>query len=226
MRNLYLILLMLSGAILTQAQTTEVSNKRHILPKGAWGVEVGLNATSALLLAVKKDPDSSNLNPYLLQLRLSKGKWGVHAGGGGKHNHSFNSVAGFADSQTKDTDELQFRVGPDYRADLGKRFMAHVGLDYVLHYFKNKTVTDSGYDVIEAINQQSLHGVGCTAGVSYQITPRLALMTEANFQWLTGYRDSARKFKNFPELNDNLNNEKISTVRKSVLGGIFLMWRF
>ena len=198
----------------------------HWYPQGKWGFEAGLNTAPALRALTRKTPDSSNINPYAISLRLVKGRWGVHAAAGGKHDYSYNSVAGFADSKKITSNEVSFRTGLDYSTKLGRRFTAHVGADYVLDYFKNQDLTDSGFDVVEVIQQQSLHGAGLTTGISYWLTPRLAIMTEANFQWLTGYRDTARRFKNFPELNDNLSSAQVSTLRKSVLSGVFVVYHF
>jgi hypothetical protein len=239
MKN-YLTILLVLGT-LTAVQAQESPNKprrwhrrdahKEMPEKGGlrtepWGFEVGVNATPVLRQLTRKAADSANLNPYLLSLRVAKGHWGIHAAAGGNRNHTLNRIEGFADNREIRSDELQLRTGLDYRSRLNKYFTVQVGADYVLHYANNTDINDSGYDVVEQIEQLNLTGAGLNLGLTYWATRRLGISTEANFQWLTGYRDSARKFKNFPELNDNLTYSRIDTVRKSVLGGVFVMYRF
>lgn len=210
---------------LRHGDSKELPHKAGLLT-GPWSFEVGLNATPALRQLTRKAADSTNLNPYLLSMRIAKGNWGVHAAAGGNRSHTMDRIEGFADSREINKDELQLRTGLDYRNRLNKHFTVQIGADYVLHYTNDTDINDSGYDVVEQINQLNLTGAGLHLGLTYWATRRLGISTEANFQWLTGYRDSARKFKNFPELNDNLTYSRIDTVRKSVLGGVFVVYRF
>ncbi len=197
----------------------------HGVLGGPWRVEAGLNATNILAKVVRKSLDSANLNPYLLQFRVSKGQVGIHAAIGGAYDDRFDALEGFADSKTNIQKELQLRAGPDFRTTLGRHFTATLGADYVIDYHLLQQITDSGYDVLDVIDQQSLHGAGLSLGLTYWPTRRIGITTEANLQWLTGYRDQGRRFRNFPELDDQLSYQKIGTLRKSVLGGVFLVYR-
>jgi hypothetical protein len=188
-----------------------------------WAFEAGVNTTPMLYKVLKKSPDSSNANPYLFWLRYSRGPWGVHTSFNGEYDYAYNNIEGFADSKTQRKQALYLRTGIDYRLRLGKPLTAQVGLDYVRQYRYNTTITDSGFDVIQEIDQYSLNGVGATAGLTYWVTKRIGLMTEMNVQWLVGYKDTARRFKNFPELDDRLESAQVNTVQKSVLGGLFLV---
>jgi hypothetical protein len=225
MRHLILLTLLLACASVC-AQTEDAPPTNRQLLKGEWHIDPGVNITNLLLRVTRNRPDSGNLNPYLLSLRVSKGAWGLRASVGGTHRRSLNSVAGYADSEEINSEGIELKTGIDYHHKLSKRFEANYGADYVLSWQNIRQITDSGYDVVDRWDQTTLHGFGISSGLTYWITPRVGLMTEVNFQMVSGYRDRARKFKNFPELDDQLLTEQISVVRKSILGGLFLMYRF
>jgi hypothetical protein len=193
---------------------------------GEWGVETSLNATTIVKKLIRKSLDSVNLNPYLVHMRVSKGPIGLHVALGGDYDDRFDAVEGFADSKTTLLKALQLRAGPDYRVRLGGGLKATLGLDYVIDYRLMQQITDSGYDVVDQVDQTSLDGFGLNIGLSYWFSSRIGVMTETNFQLLSGYRDTGRRFKNFPELDDQLSYQDITTLRKSVLGGVFVVYRF
>jgi hypothetical protein len=54
----------------------------------------------------------------------------------------------------------------------------------------------------------------------------VGLLTEANFYYLSGSTDSARRFKNFPELNDQLITTEVRELRTLLPSSIFLVLKF
>jgi hypothetical protein len=189
--------------------------------------ELGVNFTNILNKIIKVNRDSSNENPYLLTYRLGLGhKWGVRLGAGGSNRYTEMREEGFADSETKRVTAADARVGFDYRLFLGRRFEGSFGLDAVGKWRKNKQVVDSGFDVIERVEQSEGYGGGPFVGLHFWITPNLGLYTEASFYMIYGKRDSARIFHNFPELNDQIFRETTEDLVTILPSSIFLIYRF
>ena len=189
--------------------------------------ELGVNFTNILNKIIKVNRDSANENPYLLTYRLGLGrKWGVRLGAGGSNRYTEMREEGFADSETRRVTAADARVGFDYRLILGRRFEGSFGLDAVGKWRKNKQVVDSGFDVIERVEQSEGYGGGPFVGLHFWITPNLGLYTEASFYMIYGKRDSARIFHNFPELNDQIFRETTEDLVTILPSSIFLIYRF
>jgi hypothetical protein len=188
--------------------------------------ELGLNATSLLNKVFRASPDSANNNPYLLTYRLSKRQFGIRVGAGGDYRVTTRRETGFQDSDTRTVRNWDARFGLDYRARLGRRWTATLALDAVGSYRLDKEVNDSGFDVIERVQQFSAWGGGPSIGLAFWFTPRLGIFTEANFYFLSGKNESARRFKNFPELDDQLNTQDIKELRKTMPSSVFLVYKF
>jgi hypothetical protein len=220
-----------------QAQDTEPSGRRqrhHDRPENreehhrklAFRHEVGINATSLLDKVFRATPDSANANPFLLTYRLGYKKWGLRAGAGGTYRQTNNVQEGFRDSDIKTTQAWNTRLGVDYRFKFGRRFSGGLGLDGVMLFSQTEQITDSGFDVIERIQQSQLWGGGPSFNLAFWITPKVGLLTEANFYYLSGSTDSARRFKNFPELNDQLITTEVRELRTLLPSSIFLVLKF
>lgn len=188
--------------------------------------EVGLNATTLVNKVFRAATDSANLNPYLLTYRVSGQKFGIHVGLGGDYRVTTRREAGFQDSDIRTIRNWDARLGLDYRARLSRRWTATFALDAIGSYRLDKEVNDSGFDVIERVQQFSGWGGGPSIGLAFWITPRLGLLTEANFYFVSGSNESARRFKNFPELDDQLKTEEVTELRKMLPSSVFLVYRF
>ncbi|MBK8426009.1 MAG: hypothetical protein IPL27_08590 [Lewinellaceae bacterium] len=189
--------------------------------------ELGVNFTNILNKIIKVNRDSANENPYLLIYRVGLGrKWGIRLGAGGSNKYVETKEEGFADSETNRNTALDTRVGFDYRMPLGRRFEGSFGLDAVGKWRKDKQVIDSGFDIIERVEQFQGFGGGPFVGLHFWINPNLAIYTEASFYMIFGERDSARIFRNFPELNDQIFREKTEDLVTILPSSIFLIYRF
>jgi hypothetical protein len=209
------------GAVAAQEEP-----ERPARPRPAISHELGVNFTNILNKIVKITPDSANENPYLLTYRLGYGRFGLRLGAGGRNRFTEQREEGFADSESNRNSAFDARVGLDYRLELGRRFSGSFGLDAVGKWRKQKNVVDSGFDVIERVDQFQGLGGGPFVGLHFWVNPRLGFYTEATFYMLYGKRDTARIFRNFPELNDQIfreTNEELITILPS---SIFLIYRF
>lgn len=223
MRFLFLALGLLAFSGGLCAQEAEMPEKRRILLSS----ELGVNFTNILNKIVKINRDSVNENPYLLTYRLGLGsKWGVRLAAGGSNKFVEKREEGFADSETNRQTAFDARIGFDYRLRMGRRFEGSFGLDGVGKWRKKKDVIDSGFDVIERVDQSEGFGGGPFVGLHFWINPNLGIYTEASFYMMYGTRDSARIFKNFPELNDQIFREKTEDLVTILPSSIFLVYRF
>ena len=218
--SLALVCMLYAGSVFGQ---DEMPEKKRLQISN----ELGVNFTNILNKIIKVNRDSANENPYLLTYRLGLGrKWGVRLGAGGSNRYTEMREEGFADSETNRVTALDTRIGFDYRLFLGRRFEGSFGLDAVGKWRKNKKVSDSGFDVIERVEQSEGYGGGPFVGLHFWITPNLGLYTEASFYMLYSKRDSARIFKNFPELNDQIFRENTEDLVTTLPSSIFLIYRF
>lgn len=216
-----LLLLGIAGSLFGQEEIPEV--KKHL----TYSSELGVNFTNILNKFVKINRDSANENPYLLTYRLGIGnKWGVRLAAGGSNKFVEKREEGFADSESNRKTNLDARVGFDYRLHLGRRFEGSFGADAVGKWRKDKQVIDSGFDKIEKVEQFEGYGGGPFIGLHFWITPNLGIYTEATFYMIYGKRDSARIFKNFPELNDQIFRETTEDLVTILPSSIFLIYRF
>ncbi len=189
--------------------------------------ELGVNFTNILNKIIKVNRDSANENPYLLTYRLGLNrKLGVRLGAGGSNKYTEMREEGFADSEKNRKTALDARVGFDYRMPLGRRCEGSFGLDAVGKWRKDKQVIDSGFDVIEKVEQFEGFGGGPFVGLHFWINPNLGIYTEASFYMIYGKRDSARIFRNFPELNDQIFRETTEDLVTILPSSIFLIYRF
>lgn len=221
-RPLFFLLALLVSAGRLYGQEEEPVKKRIEISN-----ELGVNFTHILDRIVRINQDSANLNPYLLTYRLGLGrKWGVRLGAGGRNKFTEVREEGFADSESNRITALDVRLGFDYRLQLGRRFEGSFGLDGVAKWSKDKEVIDSGFDVIERVQQFEGFGGGPFVGLHFWITPNLGIYTEATFYLIYGKRDSARIFHNFPELNDQIFRETTEDLVTILPSSIFLIYRF
>ncbi|MBL7782641.1 MAG: hypothetical protein JNM22_15545 [Saprospiraceae bacterium] len=221
-RILLLMLVALTCAGTLKAQDEMPEKKRLMISN-----ELGVNFTNILNKIIKINRDSANENPYLLTYRLGLNrKWGIRTGVGGSNRYIETREEGFADSETERTTALDARLGFDYRIELGRRFEGSFGLDAVGKWRNHKQVSDSGFDVIQRIEQSEGYGGGPFVGLHFWITPNLALYTEASFYMLYSKRDTARIFKNFPELNDQIFRETNEDLVTTLPSSIFVIYRF
>jgi hypothetical protein len=188
--------------------------------------QIGINSSPLINKLIKSLEDSTYTNPYLLTYRFGVGKYGLRLGFGGKSKYSLTSEEGFADSKLLTKKSLDLRVGLDYEKNLGKRFKANFALDFLTKRSVQKEVIDSGFDMIEKVNQKVAYGGGPSFGVSYWFTDKIGLYTEASFYMLYGNTDNGRIFRNFPELNDQLFHEKTEDLVTILPASIFIVFKF
>ncbi len=188
--------------------------------------ELGINATALLDKVFRFGLDSAVTNPYLLSYRLSAGHFGIRAGAGGTHRYQRSTQEGFRDSDTERQTSFDLRLGLDYRVGLGRRFSGNFGLDGVGKWRNFKKETDSGFDVVSRVDQFSGWGGGPSIGLTFWITKRLGLSTEAAYYLLFGKNERARNFKNFPELDDQIFIDETEDFITILPANLFLIYHF
>jgi hypothetical protein len=198
--------------------------------KWPFHAELGVNASGLVRLALSPSfadsATSALVNPYMLNARVAFGNVGLHAAAGGKYKQTLDAIEGFRDTKTETNQQLDWRAGLDYRVALSSRFSATFGADYAYSYRLSEVINDSGFDVIERVKQTTLQGGGLTVNLAYWFSPRFGLMTESNFFWMTGTVDNARRFKNFPELDDTLVEQDFTELRTLLPASLFVVFKF
>lgn len=197
--------------------------KHQRLRKLPFHAEAGINLLQMARVVKNTTTDSSGLNPWLIDGRIGFRKWGIRGSAGGSYRHSQNYLEGFRDSETLNQYALNWRAGLSYRSKFGNRFYGDFSIDWVSNFVSDRQITDSGFDKIDRINQSSLTGGGMSCAAGYSFTKRLSVKFELSFYYMTGERETARKFINFPELNDQLSTIEISELRTPA--AIFLTFK-
>jgi hypothetical protein len=234
MRHIFKTTILAALSILCWLNVSAQEESIEPAPKKNWKwpfhAEFGLNASGLVQLALSPGfADSANValvNPYMLNARFSMGDVGIHGAIGGRYRQSVDAIEGFRDSETRTNQQIEWRAGIDYRAKIGTRFAATFGADYARSYRLSEVINDSGFDVIERIQQTALNGAGISLNLSYWITPRFGIMTESNYFWMIGTVDNARRFKNFPELDDSLVQQEFTELRTMLPANLFLVFKF
>ena len=131
-------------------------------------------------------------NPYLLVFSANSVKtgWGLNAGLGYNYNN-ISDVNTPAD-HVSTINELFFRAGPGRKVAFGKRFLAGYGFDLLVDYLQNKTTTVTVNDLIsqvdstvsESNNKTVSFGGGFQGTLSYQVTSKVLIGTEATYYFL------------------------------------------
>lgn len=187
-------------------------------------VEIALNTIPVLKAIANKGQDSLGLSPYLLNTRFSWKNIGIRGSVGGSYKKEDTFIEGFKDSDVTTKSSISYRVGIDYRTRWSSKFSGSIGLDWVAQVSNNNRVLDSGFDVIERINQSNASGGGLTTAIQWWLHKNVAFGIETSFYYLVGEQSIGRKFVNFPELNDDLRTAQTTEVQFPV--ALNFHWRF
>jgi hypothetical protein len=225
MKLLHFYFIFLSFFVVGKIFAQEESEKRQ-RPMPPITHQIGLNSSFLVNKVFKSLDDSLNANPYMLTYRFGLGHYGLRMGAGAASKYSLVQEDGYADSKLFTKKSLDLRVGFDYDKSLGKRFRANFALDFLTKRSVQKEVIDSGFDVIEKVNQKVAFGAGPSIGLSYWFSDKIGIYTEASFYMLYGNTDNGRIFKNFPELNDQLFHEKTEDLVTILPSSIFIVFKF
>ncbi len=221
MKQVLILLLLCIGSYNINAQEEE--EKR---PKKPFRHELGINSNALFDRLARFQQDSSARNPYLMTYRVSRGHWGIGLSGGGTYQKNRAAQKGFADSESDIKWSTDLRLGVHYRNELGRGFWGLFGFDAVAQRSREEQLIDSGFDVVQRLSQSESIGGGPTIGLQWWMTKRLALGTEAGFYWVYGTNETARIFKNFPELDDSINQDETTNLKTLLPASIFLVFKF
>lgn len=207
---------------------------------------LGVQANPLFRQIINLNNNNSNLvtNPYLLtySIMLAKTGWGIQTGVGYNYQVTADKDAP-ANHQSK-INELSYRLGVGRKIMLSKKFEAEFSLDFAGAYLNDRTftlsVTDFGSgqsDSVSTIVSSSTKSIGggLRGGLSFYLSPRIILGTEANYYYLHSPQRQNVFVKEvftqngFPPVttstNDNqsIDNSKFSLTLPAVL---FLMVKF
>jgi len=132
-------------------------------------------------------------NPYFLVYSISKSNgWGLHAGFGYQYDRIVDKLVPI-NRETK-VEKFDFRVGAEKKFMLGKRFEGGISLDFVgshaLDKTTNVTVVTFGSQIDSSVttvtDKVTGFGGGPQFSLSYHITEKILLGTEATMYYLKG----------------------------------------
>jgi hypothetical protein len=188
--------------------------------------EVGIQ-TNALFGRLSNDAENGLVqNPYLLVGKLGLGNLAIRLGVGGQHDKQVDKVEGFANTTTTTKQRLDLRLGIERQFQLADRWVGTFGVDAVADWTQDKTVEDSGFDVITETNDLQYIGGGLAAGVKYQISRRLSIGTEGFVYYTAGKITMGEFFKNFPVGEDKTQESDISNLKIGLPAALYLNLEF
>lgn len=165
-------------------------------------------------------------DPYLLTYKISTGKWALRTGLGGDWSKTVEREDGFADSRTVESSRFDVRLGVERRFSLGGKWLGNVALDGIGIFSQDKTIDDSGFDVITNSETVDGWGAGPSFGIQFNVTERLSFYTEGFVYYTSTERQIARTFKNFPEFDDELSSVDGERLKISLPSVLYLVLRF
>jgi hypothetical protein len=147
---------------------------------------VGLQANQLLRQLLNFSGNASGVNnPYLINYSVveSSSKMGVNIGFG--YNIDQAKTGDITNERDSKTNELFLRVGFEKKMSLSKRWLLGLGADVLLQKEKSettsKTIFGNGKSVINTTSNQNGFGGGPRCTLSYFITNRILIGTEATY---------------------------------------------
>lgn len=190
-------------------------------------LEVGLQANSLFDRLANDAGGNTAANPYLLTGKIGLGEsLAIRVGMGGQHDKEIQRVDGFANSTTILKQRLDLRLGMERVFPLGDRWFGFLGGDVVANWTQDKTIEDSGFDVITESNDVQYIGGGLSAGIKFKVTKRLSFGTEGFLYYVVGEKTDGEFFKNFPVGEDKINKSDISSVKVGLPSALYLILEF
>jgi hypothetical protein len=188
--------------------------------------EIGIQTNALFGRLVNGSDNGLEQNPYLLTGKLVMGNLAIRAGIGGQYDKQVDRVDGFANTTTTLKQRLDLRLGVERRMSLGDRWQGSLGLDVVAGWTQDKTIEDSGFDVITDTHDLQYLGGGLAAGVKYQVTKRLSFGTEAYLYYTFGNLTDGEFFKNFPVGEDKIQKSDVSNLKVGLPAALYLILEF
>lgn len=213
--------LIFAGQIAAQENDTELNNTPQFTH------EVGINATSLIKQVISFSDTSFAISPYLITYKLLTNKnLGIRVALGGNYSRKKENVQNFEDTATSTDLGLDLRIGVEWQQQLGKRWKTAVGLDFVSSNVLDKTVIDTGFDVVTFENKSNTLGGGPILGIYYNISNKVSLYTEAAAYFTTGNSFNSQDFKSFPEFNEKSDDITETSFQFHVPTTLYLVFTF
>lgn len=145
---------------------------------------VGIQANQLIKQLLNLGGSTSSLNnPYLITYSVNSNTTGV--GLNLSLGYVLDETSG-GDFQTQVRTEIHdffFRIGPEKKSKLGKRWVLSAGGDIVIENKTNRTETKFGGSDTPSVEEDKVNGFGTgfRVGLNFHITDRILLGTEANY---------------------------------------------
>ena len=199
-----------------QAQLPDFSKKSKAKKENAHFLELGVSGNWMLrqIIPARNDSGLTQTSPYMITARWGRKSWAIRLGLGGTYSRREIQLEGFGDKEIFYKNRYDVRLGFEKRYRLGEKLVGNLGLDATAFYQNDEQSVDSGFDVVTTAERSKGIGVGPVIGLSYFITPRLALFAEGSVIGQIASAESARLFQNFPQFDDEI--EKVSSNNVSI----------
>ena len=186
---------------------------------------IGLNATGFLRQIITND--SNNLaNPYLITYNWDMGTINLRAGLGPEFRTAEVVHDGFSDRQTHTLARVDGRIGVGFDIVEQGRWKVMSGADLVGGYAIDKHIDDTGFDKITNQTEDWNVGVGPFIQITFFITPRISLATEAAGYFRRFESSTTELFENFPDFNDEISSTAGTELDLILPTSLFIQFHF
>lgn len=227
---LFIGLFLLSFSLTAQNAEEEKKSKKEKVKKEKtsldWQHELGLNASFIIERVLNFSDDELEVSPYLLTYNFGLKNWKIRLGAGGDNKKEVTTEDGFADSETTEKANIDFRVGYAIQKKFGDKWTGIFGADVVGYYRTEKETSDSGFDKIISENTTKGIGAGPVIGIQYDFGERLSLYAEGTFYYTLYNRRDGTFFANFPELEDLVENTEGRETIINLPSTLYLIFKF
>ncbi|MFK7972626.1 MAG: hypothetical protein AB8F95_19805 [Bacteroidia bacterium] len=223
-----IFILLFSLCASLQAQLPEFSKKAKEKKANAHFLELGVSGNWMLrqIIPVRNDSGFSQSSPYMVTARWGRKSWAVRFGLGGVYSRREIQLEGFGDKEIFYKNRYDLRLGFEKRYRLGEKLVGSLGLDATAFYQNDEQSVDSGFDVVTTAERSKGLGIGPVIGLSYFITPRLALFAEGSVIGQIASAESARLFQNFPQFDDEIEEVTSNNINIHLPATIYIAFIF
>lgn len=203
MNKFFIALLTVTTSYIAVAQKTtqaEKEQKRLEREEKGYRNEIGVNTTFFLHEITDLSDKAIGFFPYMVNYKyVGYSQWGFRIAAGALYRDQVSTQSNVAVALQHA--RINTRIGWEYQVKLAPRWRMNVGMDVLLDYEKDETVSNSGFDIVKLTRLDFGIGGGPVLGISFRPLKRLSISTETALYYRNIQSTEIQSFQNFPDFD-------------------------
>mgnify|MGYP001167389820 CR=1 FL=1 len=189
--------------------------------------EFGVNGTELLaqLLKISSDSNFNSKQTYLLTYKFLYKDYALRIGGGVDYNNNQTKIDEFTDVKSKINLKYDVRIGLEKQLPLYKKWRGYFGVDAIFGYNALKDITDSGFDKITHLVDQTYYGFGPVLGLQFNLTKRFCFATETSLVYKVYQGQDKTFFEKAPQFNNSKSQITGSSIKYNFPTSLYIIYR-